>query len=246
MSLENWLKVCRLDYYLLNKPHPYVDLICLGQDWAMLPQNQHLFRNGSFHQKAQRNGQRLHATSQRSFKGKNKKETCQNKRQQLSETPTSHIQMRNDDKPTVGSLVHGEEHGEDYTLRANALGIKALHKQWKSDDMDGLLWDNELVARQKQQCKQVGSVIFGFTLQKAQVDAVWTLFYEQRDLLLLAKTGFGKSLIFQLLPFMFEPTGVVIILMPLKLLQAEQNSLINRITSGKAIALTGENNQKAV
>ena len=45
---------------------------------------------------------------------------------------------------------------------------------------------------------------------------------------------------------MFEPTGVVIILMPLKLLQAEQNSLINRIASGKAIALTGENNQKAV
>ncbi len=92
----------------------------------------------------------------------------------------------------------------------------------------------------------MGSVIFGFTLQEAQVDAVWTLFYERRDLLLLAKTGFGKSLIFQLLPFMFEPTRVVIILMPLKLLQEEQNSLINRIASGNAIVLTGENNQKAV
>lgn len=34
--------------------------------------------------------------------------------------------------------------------------------------------------------------------------------------------------------------------MPLKLLQAEQNSLINRIASGKAIALMRENNQKAV
>ena len=45
---------------------------------------------------------------------------------------------------------------------------------------------------------------------------------------------------------MFEPTGVVIILIPLKLLQAEQNSLINQIASGKAIALTGKNNQKAV
>lgn len=45
---------------------------------------------------------------------------------------------------------------------------------------------------------------------------------------------------------MFDPTGVVIILMPLTLLQAEQNSMINQITSGKAIALTGENNQKAV
>lgn len=45
---------------------------------------------------------------------------------------------------------------------------------------------------------------------------------------------------------MYNPTGVVIILMPLKLLQAEQNSLINRIFFGKAITLTGENNQKAV
>ena len=34
--------------------------------------------------------------------------------------------------------------------------------------------------------------------------------------------------------------------MPLKLLQADQNSMINLISSGKAIALTGENNQKAV
>lgn len=34
--------------------------------------------------------------------------------------------------------------------------------------------------------------------------------------------------------------------MSLQLFQAEQDSMINRISSGKAIALTGENNQKAV
>lgn len=45
---------------------------------------------------------------------------------------------------------------------------------------------------------------------------------------------------------MFEPTEVVIIFMPLKLLQTKQNSLINQIASWKTIALTGENNQKAV
>lgn len=126
--------------------------------------------------------------------------------------------------------------------------VKALHKQWKAKDAgaSGLLQADELVARQRQQCKQVGSVIFGFTLQEAQVDAVYILFYEQRDLLLIAKSGFGKSLIFQLLPFIFEPIGIVIILMPLKLLQAKQNTMINRISNGKAIALIGENNQKAV
>ena len=89
-------------------------------------------------------------------------------------------------------------------------------------------------------------IVFEFILQKAQVDAIWTLFYSRKDLLLLARTSFGKSLIFQLIPFMFDPTGVVIILMSLKLLQAEQNSMINQIASGKAIALTGDNNQKAV
>lgn len=44
---------------------------------------------------------------------------------------------------------------------------------------------------------------------------------------------------------MLDPTGVVIILMPLKLLQEEQNAMINQISNGRAIALTGENNQKA-
>ncbi len=116
----------------------------------MSPQNQRLSRNGSSHQKAQRNGRRPYTTSQRSSKGKDKIEARQNKPQQPSKTPASHIQTRNDDEPTLGSLVYGEEHGEDCTLRANALEIKALHKQWKSEDMDGLLRDNELVARQKQ------------------------------------------------------------------------------------------------
>ena len=45
---------------------------------------------------------------------------------------------------------------------------------------------------------------------------------------------------------MFEPTGVVIIFMSLKLLQADQNSLINQIASGKTIVLIEENNQKAI
>lgn len=62
----------------------------------------------------------------------------------------------------------------------------------------------------------------------------------------LAKTGFVKSLIFQLISFMLDPTGVVFILMPLKLLQAEQNGMINRVPTGKAIALARENNQKSV
>lgn len=202
----------------------------------MPPQFQRFSGGRSSHQKGQGSGRR---PGQRSFKGKRSREPGQNKRQDISETP----QAKNDE-PIPGSPAPEE----DPSLQAKVGGIKTLHKQWKAEDAEDsvLLQADELMARQRQRCKQVGSVIFGFTLQEAQVDAVWTLFYEQRDLLLLAKTGFGKSLIFQLLPFMFEPTGIVIILMPLKLLQAEQNTMINRIPNGKAIALTGENNQKAV
>ena len=98
----------------------------------------------------------------------------------------------------------------------------------------------ELAARQRQRCKAIGQVVFGFVLHDAQIEAIWTLFYEQRDLLLMAKTGFGKSLIFQLLPFMMPQTVVALTFMPLKLLQAEQSEMINRLPLGKAIVLNGE------
>ena len=101
-------------------------------------------------------------------------------------------------------------------------------------------------ARQRSRCKELGRIVFGFTLHDAQADAICTLFYEKIDLLLLAKTGFGKSLIFQLLPFMIATPGVVLILMPLKLLQAEQSGLINQIPQGKGIVLNGENNTRNV
>lgn len=42
-----------------------------------------------------------------------------------------------------------------------------------------------------------------------------------------------------------EP-GVVLILIPLKLLQAEQCEMINQLPQGKAIILNGENSQKSV
>ena len=45
---------------------------------------------------------------------------------------------------------------------------------------------------------------------------------------------------------MTSKPGVVLILMPLKLLQAEQCEMINRLPQGKAIVLNGENSQKKV
>lgn len=65
-------------------------------------------------------------------------------------------------------------------------------------------------------------------------------------MLLLAKTGFGKSLIFQLFLFITTISNIFLILVSLKLLQAEQSKLINRILLGKKIVLNGENNTQSV
>lgn len=115
----------------------------------MLPQNQCLSRNRNFHQKIQKDSRRSHTISQKLFKGKNKREVCQNKRQESSETLVFDTQTRNDNKPTPGLLVYRK----DSTLKANTMEIKALYKQWKLKNKDSLLQDNELMVRQKQQCK---------------------------------------------------------------------------------------------
>lgn len=92
----------------------------------------------------------------------------------------------------------------------------------------------------------MGIVIFRFTLHKEQINTLYCLFYEQRDLLLLAKTEFGKSLIFQLLLFMTPVAGVILILMPLKLFQIKQSLIINQKLTGKAMVLIGEKNHKHI
>ena len=69
--------------------------------------------------------------------------------------------------------------------------------------------------------------VFRYGLYEEQVDALWTLFYQATDLLILAKTKFGKSLIFQLLLFMSFFYRVMLILISLKLFQDKQNAMIN-------------------
>ena len=49
----------------------------------------------------------------------------------------------------------------------------------------------KLVACQRQHCKDMGLIVFGFTLQKAQVDAIYILFYKERDLC----TAIGKFVV---------------------------------------------------
>ena len=93
---------------------------------------------------------------------------------------------------------------EDLTITDDKLErINTLDARWRYEDtegpLDGSLDGDALKARRHNKCREIGLIVFGFTLHTAQIDAIYTFCYEQRDFLLLAKTGFGKSLIFQLL-----------------------------------------------
>lgn len=77
-----------------------------------------------------------------------------------------------------------------------------LYLKWVYKDIKKLVEGTKLLGWQCQKCKTIGLIVFEFTLHEEQVNAILCLFYEQTDLFLLAKTGFIKSIIFQLLLFM--------------------------------------------
>ena len=135
----------------------------------------------------------------------------------------------------------------DTTYNDKLARVQTLHARWEYEDNEKeALEGDALQARQRSRCKEFGLIVFGYTLHEGQIDAIHTLYYERRDLLLLAKTGFGKSLIFRLFPFLSAIPGVVLTVMPLKLLQAEQSEKINFLPGGKGFVLNGENNTSNV
>ena len=86
-----------------------------------------------------------------------------------------------------------------------------MHAKWEYEDSEEAVEGLELVFWQMTGCRDMGLIVLGFALRPDQIDTIWTLFYEYKDLLLLARMGFGKSFIFQLLLFMASMTGVMIL-----------------------------------
>jgi superfamily II DNA helicase RecQ len=61
---------------------------------------------------------------------------------------------------------------------------------------------------------------FGYEPHEEQLEAIKTLVVDQEDLILIACTGFGKSMVFQSIPLL--RSGICLIIMPLNLLEEEQ------------------------
>ena len=136
--------------------------------------------------KGNNSSQQARNTRTQPQKRKRKRETRQSKYQK---TPSLSSQnnvagLKSKDLPPIPSsdlFLDVPTPTQDNIARAQALHIK-----WKIEEIEQVLDGNLLVARQRQRCKDIRVAIFGFVLQEAQVDAICVLFYERRDLLLLA------------------------------------------------------------
>lgn len=63
--------------------------------------------------------------------------------------------------------------------------------------------------------------LHGFRPRSDQLEAIKTLTIDRRDLILIARTGWGKSMIFQSVPAL-RRGGIALLIMPLNLLEEDQ------------------------
>lgn len=55
-----------------------------------------------------------------------------------------------------------------------------------------------------QDIKQISSAAFSYTPKKEQLEAVSSYYKDGNDTILIAPTGFGKSYIYQIAPFLYD------------------------------------------
>jgi len=101
---------------------------------------------------------------------------------------------------------------------------------------DAFGWD---LFKQTALIKRRVSELFGFEPKDKQVE------YDKSDLILIARTGFGKSIIFQALPLILEESKLAsLITMPLNLLQEEQTEKLKTIAGAHPFVLNGDTNAR--
>jgi len=101
-----------------------------------------------------------------------------------------------------------------------------------------------LFAISKKQVEDKITEIFKVRPHKEQIDAIHHLLNYREDLILVAKTGWGKSLIFQSIPILRPSKGICLMIMPLTLLEEDQAKHINAVDGCTACVLNAETNEK--
>lgn len=116
-----------------------------------------------------------------------------------------------------------------------------------ADNTTSMLGIQDLVDRARHASEEVQKGIIRAGLQRhlypfeprpKQVDAIWHLVFKKKDLLLAAKTSFGKSIIFQAAP-LFRRGGIGLIITPLDRIGQEQCIKIQRLPGGRSVFING-------
>jgi hypothetical protein len=112
---------------------------------------------------------------------------------------------------------------------------------YDADNTTSMLAIQTLIEKARQESKEVQKGIIRAGLQRhlypfeprqKQVDAIWHLVFKKEDLLLAAKTSFGKSVIFQAAP-LFCRDGIGLIIIPLDRIGQEQCIKIQRLPGAR-------------
>ena len=77
-------------------------------------------------------------------------------------------------------------------------------------------------------------------LHPKQLEAIQVL-YHKKDVILIARTGFGKSLIFQSLPLLYDD-GIALLIYPLSALEQDQHQDISKLPSARPFILDAYSN----
>lgn len=84
---------------------------------------------------------------------------------------------------------------------------------------------------------------FELTLKSDQVNVIHALLNEKENVILIVKTGFEKSIIFQATSFMYSVIKIALIIMSLKALKEEQCKKLKRIVDCVSFVLDEDSNQ---
>ena len=84
--------------------------------------------------------------------------------------------------------------------------------------------------------------IFGFQVKETQLDALHYAMHD--DLILIAKTGFGKSLLYQAPPLLLGAQRLALIIMPLLALEDDQCTKLNELPNCRPFVLKGKTNNR--
>jgi superfamily II DNA helicase RecQ len=118
-------------------------------------------------------------------------------------------------------------------------------------DLEDIFIDDDALEEAVYKLERIGLIerrvkqLFQADAKKGQVEALYHLLYDKKDLILIASTGFGKSTIFQSAPLMQDGLRqTALIIMPLKAIEQEQCKSLKNVACAAPFVLDMDTNKR--